>query len=135
MPNDNFPDDNPLRDPASTIGRQVVDATREARASVSDMARAASATAESGRVAAADKLAGAASTVRQHADDVPGGPRVQEFAHAAADRLSSTADYLRSSDATRMRSDVEAVVKNNPGPALLVAAMFGFLLGRALTRD
>jgi hypothetical protein len=27
------------------------------------------------------------------------------------------------------------VVKNHPGPALLVAAMFGFLLGRALTRD
>jgi hypothetical protein len=26
-------------------------------------------------------------------------------------------------------------VKNNPGPALLVAAAFGFVLGRALTRD
>jgi ElaB/YqjD/DUF883 family membrane-anchored ribosome-binding protein len=135
LPNDNFPDDNSLRDPASTIGRQVVDATREARASAADMARSAGAAAESGRVAAADRLAGAASTVRQHADDIPGGPRVHEFAHAAANRLSSTADYLRTSDATRMRSDVETMVKNNPGPALLVAAMFGFLLGRALTRD
>ena len=135
MPNDTFPDDNPLRDPASTIGRQVVDATRDARASVADMARAAGTTAENTRVAAADKLAGAASAVRQRAEDIPGGPRVQEFANAAADRLSSTADYLRTSDATRMKSDVETVVKNHPGPALLVAAMFGFLLGRALARD
>jgi hypothetical protein len=135
MPTDTFPDDNAQRDPAGTIGRQVTEATRGARESISDMARAAGATAESGRVAAAERLAGAASTVRQHAGDIPGGPRVQEFANAAADRLSSTADYLRSSDATRMRSDVEAVVKNHPGPALLVAAMFGFLLGRALTRD
>jgi ElaB/YqjD/DUF883 family membrane-anchored ribosome-binding protein len=135
MPNDSFPDDNILRDPASTIGRQVVDATRDARASVADMARAAGATAEHTRVAAADKLAGAASTVRQHADEIPGGPRVHEFANAAADRLSSTADYLRTSDSARMRSDVETVVKNHPGPALMVAAMFGFLIGRALARD
>jgi ElaB/YqjD/DUF883 family membrane-anchored ribosome-binding protein len=34
-----------------------------------------------------------------------------------------------------MASDVEAVVKNNPGPALLVATAFGFLLGRAMSRD
>ena len=32
-------------------------------------------------------------------------------------------------------ADVETVVKNNPGPALLVAAVCGFMLGRALTRD
>ena len=34
-----------------------------------------------------------------------------------------------------MVEDVETVVKNNPGPALLVAAAFGFLLGRAMARD
>ena len=49
--------------------------------------------------------------------------------------MSSTADYLRDADAGRLRGDVETMVKNNPGPALLVAAMFGFLVGRALSRD
>jgi hypothetical protein len=34
-----------------------------------------------------------------------------------------------------MMADVETAVKNNPGPALLIAAAFGFLLGRALNRD
>ena len=135
MPMNKLPDDNPQSDGAGTIGQQVADATRDARASVADMARAAGVKAENGRVAAADRLADAATTVRDRADEVPGGPRVQEFAHAAADRLSSTADYLRDNDAARMKSDVETIVKNNPGPALLVAAMFGFLLGRALARD
>jgi hypothetical protein len=32
-------------------------------------------------------------------------------------------------------SDVESVVSKNPGPALLIAAAFGFLVGRAITRD
>jgi ElaB/YqjD/DUF883 family membrane-anchored ribosome-binding protein len=128
-------DENPLANAADSVGHQVADATRDVRASVSDMARAAGARVESGRIATADRLDNAASTIRDRADRVPGAPRVQEFAHAAANRLGSTADYLRHSDTTRMKSDVEAIVKDNPGPAMLVAAMFGFLLGRALTRD
>jgi ElaB/YqjD/DUF883 family membrane-anchored ribosome-binding protein len=87
------------------------------------------------RSIAADRLEGAASTVHERADELPGGPRVKEFAHATADRLSATADYIRDHDARRMMADVETVVKNNPGPALLIAAAFGFVLGRALTRD
>ena len=61
--------------------------------------------------------------------------KVQEFAHAAADRLSTGADYVRSHDASRMMTDVETVVKNNPGRALALAAAFGFIVGRALSRD
>jgi ElaB/YqjD/DUF883 family membrane-anchored ribosome-binding protein len=77
----------------------------------------------------------AASAVRDRADQLPGGPRVQQFANAAADRLSTTADYVRKHDAKHMLSDVERAVKNNPGPALVIAAAFGFVLGRALTRE
>jgi ElaB/YqjD/DUF883 family membrane-anchored ribosome-binding protein len=32
-----------------------------------------------------------------------------------------------------MMGDVETLVKNNPGPALLVAAAIGFLVGRAFS--
>ena len=103
--------------------------------SLSDMARAASAKVEDGRIGAANHLEGAASAVRQHADELPGGPRVQQFAHRAADRLTHTADYLRTADSRRLRGDVETLVRDNPGAALLVAGVFGFLLGRALTRN
>ena len=67
--------------------------------------------------------------------NLPGGETVRNFARAAADRLNSGADYVRSHDAKRMMADVEAFVKSNPGPALVVAAVFGFLVGRALSRD
>ncbi len=92
-------------------------------------------TVNEGRETAANSLGKAASTVHDQADQLPGGPKVKEFAHAAADRLSTTADYMRSHDATRMMADVESLVKNNPGPALVVAAAIGFVLGRALSRD
>src|SRR5688572_25034277 len=103
--------------------------------SMSDMARTASQTAEDGRRTAAERLGSAASAVRDRADQLPGGPKVQQFAHAAAERLSTTADYVRSHDAKHMLADVERVVKNNPGPSLVIAAAFGFVLGRALTRE
>ena len=65
----------------------------------------------------------------------PGGETVRNVARATADRLSTGADYVRSHDAKRMMADVESFVKSNPGPALAIAAAFGFLLGRALSRD
>ena len=135
MPSNDPSTGNPTADKAAALGQDIADRAREAKDSMSDMASAASRKVDEGRATAADRLDTAASAVRDRAGDLPGGERVREFAHAAADRLSSTADYMRSHDATRMMADVETVVKNNPGPALLVAAAFGFLLGRAVTRD
>jgi len=103
--------------------------------SVSDMARTATQTVDDGRKTAAERLGSAASAVRDRADQLPGGPKAQQFAHAAAEGLSTTADYMRSHDAKRMLADVKGVVKNNPGPSLIIAAAFGFMLGRAFTRD
>jgi ElaB/YqjD/DUF883 family membrane-anchored ribosome-binding protein len=135
MPNRNWPADNPLKDSAEAIGEQATNRANEAKESMSDMARTATDKVNEGRETAADQLDGAASTVHDRADQLPGGPKVKEFAHAAADRLSTTADYMRSHDATRMMADVESLLKNNPGLALFVAAAFGFFIGRALSRD
>jgi ElaB/YqjD/DUF883 family membrane-anchored ribosome-binding protein len=77
---------------------------------------------------------GSESSFRDKAQEYLGGERVREFADAAADGVSATADYLRNTGATRMRADVEKLVKSNPGPAILVAATVGFLLGRTLNR-
>jgi ElaB/YqjD/DUF883 family membrane-anchored ribosome-binding protein len=101
---------------------------------ISDVTRAANTTVDEARSMAADRLDSAASAVENRVGDLPGGQRVKDMASAAVGHLSSTADYMRSHDAKRMMADVEEAVKNNPGPALLVAAAFGFVLGRALTR-
>lgn len=127
--------DNRLQGSVGPIGAQATDREKEARDAMSDMARTAAEKVNEGREATAKGLDSAASTVRDRADQVPGGPRVKEFAHGAADRLSTTADYIRSHDATRVMADLEGLVKNNPGTALVVAAAFGFVLARALSRD
>ena len=135
MPNRNPSADDSFNDSAEVMGERAANRVDEAKESLSEVARTTTDKINEGREMAADRLEGAASTVHERADQLPGGPKVKEFAHAAADRLSTTADYLRSRDATRMMADVESLVKNNPGPALVVAAAFGFLLGRALSRD
>lgn len=73
-------------------------------------------------------------TFREKAQEYLGGRRVQEFADAAAEQVSEASDYLRNTDAQRMRADIERLVRSNPGPAILIAATFGFLLGRTLNR-
>jgi ElaB/YqjD/DUF883 family membrane-anchored ribosome-binding protein len=135
MPNRNPYRDNSLKDSADLTGERAANRVAEVRESMSEVADIAADKVNEGREMAADRLESAASTVHERADQLPGGPKVKEFAHAAADRLSTTADYVRSRDAARMMADVEGLVKNNPGPALVVAAAFGFLLGRALSRD
>jgi ElaB/YqjD/DUF883 family membrane-anchored ribosome-binding protein len=103
--------------------------------SLKNAADAATQTVDQGRQTAADRLGHAASAVRDRVEQLPGGPKVQQIAQTAAERLSTTADYIRSHDPKRMLGDIERVVRNNPGPSLAIAAAFGFVVGRALTRD
>jgi ElaB/YqjD/DUF883 family membrane-anchored ribosome-binding protein len=56
-------------------------------------------------------------------------------AHSTADKLESTAGYIREHDVKAMFSDVEDVVRRNPGPSLLIAASIGFLIGRAFREE
>ena len=134
MPNRTPSVGNDRADDAETAARGVTQGARTAAASVTDAASDAAAIDES-RSTAADGLDTAASALHDRADDLPGGDTVRNFARATADRLSTGADYVRSHDAKRMMADVETFVKSNPGPALVVAAAFGFLLSRALSRD
>ena len=87
------------------------------------------------RGAAATGLDKAASALHDKAESLPGGEKVTSLAHAAADRMTSTADYVREHDVDGMMKDVESLVKNNPGRSLLAAAIVGFLLGRTFSRD
>ncbi len=126
---------SPTGDDADTSAHALSERARNAAASMSDAAGDAAAAIDERRSTAADGLETAASALHDRADDLPGGETVRNVARATADRLSTSADYVRTHDATRMMADVETFVKSNPLPALAVAAAFGFLLGRALTRD
>jgi ElaB/YqjD/DUF883 family membrane-anchored ribosome-binding protein len=125
----------PLADQPSTVGEKVSDAAGQVKHKVSDLGRTAADKIDENRGAAAGGLEKAASALHEKADSLPGGEKVSSLAHATAEKLSSTADYVREHDVNRMMADVETVVKNNPGRSLLVAAVIGFLVGRAFTSN
>jgi|LNFM01.2.fsa_nt_gb ElaB/YqjD/DUF883 family membrane-anchored ribosome-binding protein len=56
-------------------------------------------------------------------------------AEAIDENITATAAYVREHDGGRMMHDLKRVVRNNPGPSLLVAIAIGFLAGRTLTRN
>ena len=135
MASRNTPVGSRMTDKTGSFGNELADRATEAKDAMSDMARTATQKVDESRSMAADGLDDAASAVKERAGELPGGQRVKELASAAADRLSTTADYVRRHDAKHMMADLETVVKNHPGPALLVAAIFGFVLGRGFSRD
>jgi hypothetical protein len=83
----------------------------------------------------ADQIRSAAADIGHAAADKvdAGGARVAGFAHGAADKLSSTADYIRAHDVGAMLDDVKALVKKNPVPAMLGAAVLGFVIAKAFS--
>lgn len=135
MPNKTRTVGNQTENDADTPARELSQRARDTAASMTDAAADAAGAIDDSRSTAADGLDAAASALRDRADDLPGGETVRNVARATAERLSSGADYVRSHDTKRVMADVETFVKSNPGPALAVAAAFGFLLGRALSRD
>ncbi|MGC4050235.1 MAG: hypothetical protein QM757_12695 [Paludibaculum sp.] len=60
---------------------------------------------------------------------------ISGLTHSAADKLSETAEYVREHDVDTMMTDVKKVVRRNPGPSLLIAAVIGFLVGRAFSSN
>ncbi len=129
-----MPIDGPGSDAAnsSTPFDKVTDAVEQTKSKLTEFGTTAAGKIDQNRTAAASGLEGAAATLHQRADQLPGGEKVANLAHSAADRLNATAGYVRQNDLNSMRSDVEALVKKNPGPSLLVAAALGFLIGRSL---
>src|SRR6188768_2401533 len=135
MPNNTTQGSYPTGADVGTAARDVTEGARNAAASITDAARDAAAKIDESRSTAADGLDAAATALHNRAAGLPGGETVQNAVRATADRLGSSAEYVRTHDTKRMMADVESFVRSNPGPALAVAAAFGFLLGRALSRD
>lgn len=125
----------PAEGAASTVGDKLSDTAAQVKDKVADLGRTAADKIDENRDAAAMGLDKAASALHEKAESLPGGEKVTGLAHATADKLSSTAEYVREHDVNRMMADVETLVKNNPGPSLLVAAAVGFLIGRAFSNN
>jgi hypothetical protein len=112
------------------VGNTISDVATSVKDKTDELGRAAKAKIDEQRAAAASTLRNVASGLHENADKLPNGP---VLAHSAAFRVDAAADYLESRDASGLLADVGQVVKRNPVPSLLIAAVAGFFVGRALS--
>ena len=125
-----------IREEASALGEKLANSAERVQNKVSDMGRTAANKIDESREAAASGLQKAAFTIREKAETLrPVGQKVSGMANAAADKLNSTADYVREHDVKRMMTGVETLVKNNPVPSLIAVGVIGFLVGRAFNAN
>jgi ElaB/YqjD/DUF883 family membrane-anchored ribosome-binding protein len=111
------------------LSSRASDAANQVKERAADMGRKAVDTVDRGLDSAADALQSTASTLR---NKVPGDNRLGAMANRAANSIEGAATYMREHDVRDIVTDVEGAVRRNPGPSLLIAAAFGFLLGTAI---
>ena len=124
-----------LLNAAQTAKDKLDNAAAAAKQKVSEAGRQASDQLDEKRETAADALHSTASAIHEKAENLPGGETVENLAHSAADKLETTAGYIRKHDFSAMFSDIQNVLKRNPVPSVLIAASIGFLIGRRFRED
>lgn len=120
-------------DDSATLGDKLSDTASRVKDKVSQMSQTAADKIDDNRDGAAEGLEKAAATLHEKAEGLPGGEKVSELAHVTAEKLNSTAEYVREHDVRSMMGDVESLVRKNPGFSLLAAVAVGFLIGRAFS--
>lgn len=120
-----------LADESSALGAKMSDGATQLKDKVSELGRKAADAIDENMDSAAGGLDKAAATLHGRADNLPGVETLSGLAHATADKLSATAGYVREHDVDKIMADVKTLVRNNPGPSLLVAGVVGFFVGRA----
>jgi rubrerythrin len=118
---------NKLRERTSQAGAAAERLSDRARSGVAGAV-------ETARGRAADGLDRAAQRLDDIADDDAEGARARlsGAAHGVAGGLENTAEFIRSPDVQRLRSDIEGAVRNSPGRTLLVCFVAGLFVGRLL---
>lgn len=77
----------------------------------------------------------ARSETHARAEPSVGSKRLTRAAHATANTLNHTAEYIRKHDAASMLTDAKRLAKDNPGLTLLGGAIIGFVLAKLWARD
>ncbi len=102
----------------------------EARARASEVATAAADKAEQAMTATGERMSTLAQTVREKA---PEGP-IGDLAMNTASALEQGGTYLRESNLSDVRSDLEVMIRHHPIESMLVGLGVGYLLARSMRR-
>jgi len=114
------------------IKDKVTGMASQAKNTAADWGRSAATAVDKNLQSAAGALETTASALR---DRVPATGKVNEIATATADKIESTARYLRDHDTRDMVAGAETLVRRNPGASLCAALAVGFLIGTAMRKD
>jgi ElaB/YqjD/DUF883 family membrane-anchored ribosome-binding protein len=118
--------------PAGGMKDKVAGAAGTAREKAGVMAHSATQSIDAQRDTVAGSLDTVATTLRGHAEQIPGGDKTTQMAQTAADRIEHASSYLREHEVSDIMTDVEAFVRAHPMQSLAIALAAGFLLGRAV---
>jgi len=108
---------------AARMKQTVKDAASQASEKISDLRRKTVDQIDATREPIASSLDRTASTLHEKGETA-------KAAHTTADKLQSTAEYIRQHDVQAMMGDIQELAKRYPGQCLAVAVGFGFFLGR-----
>ena len=114
------------------IKEKVTDMASQAKNTAADWGRNAATAVDRNLQSAAGALENTASALRER---VPATGKVNEIATATADKIETTARYLRDHDTSDMVAGAETLVRRNPGASLAAALAVGFLIGTAMRKD
>lgn len=109
---------------AARTKQTVSDAASQASGKISELGRKTVSQIDATREPIASSLEKTASALHEKGDTAA------KAAHTTADKLQSTAVYVRENDVKAMMGDVQDLAKRYPGQCLAVAVGLGFLLGR-----
>ncbi|MBN9661123.1 MAG: hypothetical protein J0H49_23225 [Acidobacteria bacterium] len=121
-----------ISEESAGLVEKVSAGTAQLKAKASEFGRLAADKIDENMTAAAAGLDKAAASIHNTADNPPGVETAREMAHATADKLSATAEYVREHDVDTIMTGVRATVRRNPGQSLIIAGFIGFLIGRSL---
>ena len=108
----------------------ISDAANQVKEKAAQFGRTAAQKVDEGRGSTAGALQSTADSLRSGAQS--SGEALSNVANKTAEKLESTANYVRDHDFRGMMKDLEEVVKRNPTPSLCAAIGLGFLMGAAL---
>ncbi len=113
---------------ATAIPMKLADKAADMKERVAGIGRKAVDKLDDSRETAAGALDATASTLHTRGD------QISVATHSAANKIHSTANYVRNTDVKGMVDDIENILKRYPAQTLAAAAFFGFLVGRAFRR-
>ena len=118
---------------ASRVTDAIGDATSQMKDKAAQLGRSAAQKVDETRGSTAEALQSTANSLRSGAQS--SGEAISNAANRTAEKLESTAKYVREHDFRSMMQDVEEVVRRNPAQSLCAAIAVGFLMGSALRRS